>query len=48
MKKWTLGAHKKYFKKTCAYQNNALSLLIEAWGSGRLFSTCFFFVTHGI
>ena len=38
----TLGAHKNNFKISFAIKNNALSLLIEAWGSGRLFSTSFF------
>lgn len=47
-KKQTLGAHKNNFKISFAIKNNALSLPIEAWGSGRLFSTSFFFVTHGI
>ncbi len=48
MKNQTLGAHKNNFKISFAIKNNALSLLIEAWGSGGLFYTCIFLVTHGI
>jgi len=47
-KNQTLGAHKNNFKISFAIKNNALSLLIEAWGSGILSPTRFFFVSHGI